>query len=84
MQMAGRAALSRDDMERIIFFEQAKEAAHADVEKNPRDATALTQLGGALLELSHFQNMPESYQMIQEVSTNINPHSCFFLACFCV
>ncbi|KAH0445893.1 hypothetical protein IEQ34_025273 [Dendrobium chrysotoxum] len=60
--------MSREDLERVMFFQEAREQAHKAVQNNPSDATAHTQLGGALLELSHFQAGPESNAMIQEAS----------------
>lgn len=58
--------MSREDLERVMFFQSAKEDASKAVQRNPRDATAHTQLGGALLELSHFQQGSDSFAMIQE------------------
>lgn len=60
--------MSREDMERMMFFEAAKEEASRAVARNPKDADAHTQLGGALLEMSHFQQGQDSHDMIQKAS----------------
>lgn len=58
--------LSREDLERLMFFEQAREQAESDFKSNPRDAQALTRWGGALLELAHFRQGDDSYSMIED------------------
>lgn len=50
----------------MIFFEQAKEQAEGEVEKNPNDTSALTRWGGALLELAHFRQGHEAFDMIEQ------------------
>jgi tetratricopeptide (TPR) repeat protein len=57
--------LSREDLERLMFFEQAREQAENDFRANNRDAQALTRWGGALLELAHFRQGDDSYGMIE-------------------
>lgn len=52
-------------MERVIFFERAKEEAEQAVERDPRDSSALTRWGGALLELAHFRQGHDAYDMIE-------------------
>lgn len=56
-----------DELERVIFFERAKEEAEQAFEKDPRDASALTRWGGALLELAHFRQGHDAYDMIEMV-----------------
>mmetsp|Transcript_10939 Transcript_10939/g.32784 ORF Transcript_10939/g.32784 Transcript_10939/m.32784 type:complete len:209 (-) Transcript_10939:1621-2247(-) len=56
--------LSRDDMERMMFFETAREQAELEFKANDKDAQALTRWGGALLELAHFRSGEDSYAMI--------------------
>lgn len=58
--------LSREDIERLMFFEQAREQAERDFKTNDKDALALTKWGGALLELAHFRQGNEAYDMIEE------------------
>ncbi|KAG6412656.1 hypothetical protein SASPL_125339 [Salvia splendens] len=54
------------DLDRFIFFEQARITAEASYANNPLDADNLTRWGGALLELSHFQNGADSKQMVKD------------------
>lgn len=60
-----------DDLSRMIFFEQAKDQAEQEVAKNPRDVSALTRWGGALLELSHFRQGHDAAFMMDEVDTEL-------------
>ena len=53
-----------DELERVIFFERARDEAEQTCETNPRDASALTRWGGALLELAHFRQGHDAYDMI--------------------
>lgn len=62
-------SISREELERLMFFEQAKEQAAQEVDKNPNDTGALTRWGGALLELAHFRQGPEAFEMIDHVRT---------------
>ncbi|KAL1553292.1 mitochondrial import receptor subunit tom20 [Salvia divinorum] len=54
------------DLDRFIFFEQARITAEASYANNPLDADNLTRWGGALLELSQFQNGADSKQMVKD------------------
>ncbi|KAI3417924.1 uncharacterized protein J3R85_014056 [Psidium guajava] len=56
----------QSDFDRILFFEHARKTAEATYAKNPLDADNLTRWGGALLELSQFQSVPDSKKMIQD------------------
>ncbi|XP_020247677.1 mitochondrial import receptor subunit TOM20-like [Asparagus officinalis] len=58
--------MPQSDFDRLIFFEAARKAAEAAYAKNPIDADNLTRWGGALLELSQFQNGPDSVKMVTE------------------
>ncbi|KAK9813199.1 hypothetical protein WJX72_010462 [[Myrmecia] bisecta] len=58
--------LTREELERLMFFEQAREAAEHDYNANNRDAGALTRWGGALLELAHVRQGNEAAHMIEE------------------
>ncbi|KAI4387913.1 hypothetical protein MLD38_000299 [Melastoma candidum] len=56
----------QEDFDRILFFEHARKSAEAAYAQNPLDAENLTRWGGALLELSQFQSVPDSKKMINE------------------
>uniref|UniRef100_A0A1J3G4V8 Mitochondrial import receptor subunit TOM20-3 n=1 Tax=Noccaea caerulescens TaxID=107243 RepID=A0A1J3G4V8_NOCCA len=56
----------QSEIESLMFFENARKAAEATYIKNPLDADNLTRWGGALLELSQFQNPEGSKQMLQD------------------
>ncbi|RMZ56888.1 hypothetical protein APUTEX25_002977 [Auxenochlorella protothecoides] len=59
-------SLSREDVERLMFFDQTREAAEREHKANPKDALVLTKWGGALLELAHFRQGSDAYSMIEE------------------
>uniref|UniRef100_A0A7N2QZN5 Mitochondrial import receptor subunit TOM20 n=1 Tax=Quercus lobata TaxID=97700 RepID=A0A7N2QZN5_QUELO len=63
--------MQQGDLDRIFFFEHARKTAEATYAKDPLDADNLTRWGGALLELSQFQNMAESKKMIQEAISKL-------------
>eukprot|EP00976_Prorocentrum_cordatum_P008739 174473-Prorocentrum_minimum.AAC.2 len=71
--------MSREEMERLIFFESAREKAESDWKKNKKDTVALTRWGGALLELAHFRTGSEAVDIIcmavekLEMALEINP-----------
>ncbi|KAK5835698.1 mitochondrial import receptor subunit TOM20-like [Gossypium arboreum] len=68
-----------NDLDRLLFFEQARKISEATYASNPLDADNLTRWAGALLELSQFQSVPDSQKMIQdaisklEEALSINP-----------
>ncbi|CAA2965994.1 mitochondrial import receptor subunit TOM20-like isoform X2 [Olea europaea var. sylvestris] len=59
------------EFDRILFFEHARKTAEAAYAKNPIDADNLTRWGGALLELSQFQNVPDSKKMILDAISKL-------------
>eukprot|EP00899_Mesostigma_viride_P016440 jgi/Mesvir1/24798/Mv22051-RA.1 len=58
------------DLERLMFFEQTREQAERDYERDNKDAGALTRWGGALLELAHFRGGAESAAMLEQAVHN--------------
>eukprot|EP00854_Cymbomonas_tetramitiformis_P012303 gene12304-14530_t len=72
-------AQRRDELEKLIFFEHAREEAERDWRANNNDAAALTRWGGTLLELAHFKQGTEAVDLIEqsvsklEAAIKINP-----------
>jgi hypothetical protein len=58
---------SREELEKLVFFEGAREQAESDHAANPNDAQALTRWGGALLELAHFRQGTDAVDLIEQV-----------------
>jgi tetratricopeptide (TPR) repeat protein len=58
--------MQREELERLMFFEQTREKAAAGYARNPKDADNLTRWGGALLELAHFRQGQDSIDMVQD------------------
>ncbi|KAG8496841.1 hypothetical protein CXB51_008120 [Gossypium anomalum] len=58
---------SSSELDRLLFFEQARKIFEATYASNPLDADNLTRGAGALLELSQFQSVPDSQKMIQDM-----------------
>ncbi|CAL0299184.1 unnamed protein product [Lupinus luteus] len=63
--------LQQNEFDRLFFFEHARKTAEAEYAINPLDADNLTRWGGALLELSQFQGLPESKKMTQEAVSKL-------------
>ncbi|PKI60340.1 hypothetical protein CRG98_019276 [Punica granatum] len=61
----------QSDFDRLLFFEHARKTAEATYQMNPQDADNLTRWGGALLELSQFQNVSDSKKMIEDAITRL-------------
>jgi hypothetical protein len=57
--------MQREELERLMFFEQTREKAAADYARSPNDPDNLTRWGGALLELAHFRQGQDSIDMVQ-------------------
>ncbi|KAJ0988859.1 hypothetical protein J5N97_007215 [Dioscorea zingiberensis] len=56
------------DLDRLFLFEHARQASEAIYSKKPHDADNLTRRGGALLELSRFQNGQFHKNMLEMLS----------------
>ncbi|XAR60234.1 hypothetical protein NMG60_11033510 [Bertholletia excelsa] len=61
----------QNDFDRILLFEHARKTAEAAYVKDPLDAENLTRWGGALLELSQFQNVGEAKKMIRDAISKL-------------
>mmetsp|Transcript_28660 Transcript_28660/g.39584 ORF Transcript_28660/g.39584 Transcript_28660/m.39584 type:complete len:209 (-) Transcript_28660:111-737(-) len=56
----------REELEKMLFFESAREQAESDYKKDNNDAHALTRWGGVLLELAHFRQGVQAVELIDE------------------
>ncbi|KAL3526288.1 hypothetical protein ACH5RR_010944 [Cinchona calisaya] len=61
----------QSDFDRLLYFESARRLAEEKYAQNPSDADNLTKWGGALLELSQFQSVPESKKMILDAISKL-------------
>ncbi|CAM6105242.1 unnamed protein product [Calypogeia fissa] len=64
-------SIPREELERLMFFEQTREKAAADYLRSPTDPDNLTRWGGALLELAHFRQGQDSADMVQEAVSKL-------------
>ncbi|KAF3968513.1 hypothetical protein CMV_007601 [Castanea mollissima] len=62
---------SQEDFDRLLLFEHARKTAESNYAQNPLDADNLTKWGGALLELSQFQNIADSKNMINDAISKL-------------
>ncbi|XP_031481528.1 mitochondrial import receptor subunit TOM20-like [Nymphaea colorata] len=60
-----------NDFDRLLFFEAARKTAEVNYAKDPLDADNLTRWGGALLELSQFQQGQDCIKLIKEAITKL-------------
>ncbi|OMO85371.1 F17L21.18 isoform 1 [Corchorus capsularis] len=60
-----------NELDRLLFFEQARKISEATYAANPLDADNLTRWAGALLELSQFQSVADSQKMIQDAISKL-------------
>ncbi|TKY47762.1 Mitochondrial import receptor subunit TOM20 [Spatholobus suberectus] len=66
---------SQDDFDRLLLFEHTRKTAEANYAENPLDADNLTKWGGALIELSAFQNPRDSKTMIDDALSKLEEAS---------
>ncbi|KAL3526185.1 hypothetical protein ACH5RR_014557 [Cinchona calisaya] len=59
------------EFDRLLYFDGTRRQAEEKYAENPYDADNLTKWGGALLELSQFQSVPESKKMILEAISKL-------------
>jgi tetratricopeptide (TPR) repeat protein len=64
-------SMQREELERLMFFEQTREKAAADYIRSPTDPDNLTRWGGALLELAHFRQGQDSIDMVQDAVSKL-------------
>ncbi|CAN6447760.1 unnamed protein product [Victoria cruziana] len=61
-----------NDFDRLLFFEAARKTAEMNYAKDPLDADNLTRWGGALLELSQFQQGQECIKMVKDAVSKLD------------
>ncbi|KAF2292882.1 hypothetical protein P3X46_017542 [Hevea brasiliensis] len=62
---------SQDDFDRLLMFEHTRKSAEATYAKDPLDADNLTKWGGALIELSQFQSVPDAKKMLNDAISKL-------------
>ncbi|XP_010556153.1 PREDICTED: mitochondrial import receptor subunit TOM20-2-like [Tarenaya hassleriana] len=62
---------SAADFDRLLMFEHARKAAEVQYANDPLDAENLIKWGGALLELSQFQSVPDAKQMLNDAISKL-------------
>ncbi|CAA7034428.1 unnamed protein product [Microthlaspi erraticum] len=62
---------SAADFERLLMFEHARKASEAQYLNDPLDSENLVKWGGALLELSQFQTVPDAKQMLNDAISKL-------------
>ncbi|KAK8511434.1 hypothetical protein V6N13_024071 [Hibiscus sabdariffa] len=60
-----------NELDRLLFFEEARKISEANYASDPHDADNLTRWAGALLELSQCQSPQDSLKMIKGSSNEI-------------
>ncbi|MED6110448.1 mitochondrial import receptor subunit tom20 [Stylosanthes scabra] len=63
---------SQNDFDRLLLFEHTRKTAELNYAANPLDADNLTKWGGALIELSAFQDPRESKKMIDDAISKLD------------
>lgn len=62
---------SQSDFDRLLLFEHARKTAETQYAVDPLDSENLTKWGGALLELSQFQSVPDAKKMINDAISKL-------------
>ncbi|KAK8619050.1 hypothetical protein V6N13_133019 [Hibiscus sabdariffa] len=60
-----------NELDRLLFFEEARKISEANYASDPHDADNLTRWAGALLELSQCQSPQDSLKMIKDATTKL-------------
>ncbi|GMJ08862.1 translocase of outer membrane 20 kDa subunit 3 [Hibiscus trionum] len=60
-----------NELDRLLFFEEARKISEANYVSDPNDADNLTRWAGALLELSQCQSRQDSLKMIKDATTKL-------------
>nr|ABK23348.1 unknown [Picea sitchensis] len=63
--------IPQSDFDRLLFFEAARKTAENTYAVNPEDADNLTRWGGALLELSQFQQGSDCVKMVKDAVSKL-------------
>lgn len=63
--------IPREEMERLLFFEQTRERLNAEYKKNPHDPESLTRLGQTLVELAQFSQGQDSFDLIADAISKL-------------
>jgi len=63
--------IPQSDFDRLLFFEAARKTAENTYSIKPEDADNLTRWGGALLELSQFQQGPDCVKMVKDAVSKL-------------
>lgn len=61
----------QNDFERLLFFEAARKTSENQYVADPQDTDNLTKWGGALLELSQFQQGADCVKMVKEAISKL-------------
>jgi len=63
--------LPREELERLMFFEQMREQAMVEYRNNPKDVNSLVKLGRTQVELAQFVQGPDSVDLISDAMAKL-------------